>query len=267
MRNIQPIIEKKKQEFAEKYYKKRFIELDEKAALLVSCAAEVWSYVENTIPEKFHKLTIFDFDGYSENGFQLSRDITSNAKNLVCKYCWGITWEEAKNKFSNEKAIKEFFKTNSVMSERLQNGTNVIVFGESATPIGRSMIASIIVKQAIKLRMLKGKKSHNYEWVDFSMLKQAIKNDSEDLLIYQNCDWLVVDDITYRITSTEKQKAYFSDLINPFFIERYRNKLPTILILKFDYKKDFFNVEECLGVGISNIINDNKTFKIPLSKI
>jgi len=267
MRNIQPIIEKKKIEFASKYYKKRFTELDEKSSHLVTCAAEVWSYIENTVPEKFHKLTVFDFDGYSENGYQLREDITANAKDLVCKYCWGITWKDAKKKFSNEKAIKEFFKNNSVMLERLENGINVVVFGESSTPIGRSMIASIILKQAIKLRILKGKKSHNYEWVDFSMLKQSIKNDLDDLVIYQSCDWLVVDDVTYSMTSTERQKAYFSELINPFFIERYKNKLPTILIFKFDYRKDFFNVEECLGVGISNIINDNKTFKIPLSQI
>ena len=42
------------------------------------------------------------------------------------------------------------------------------------------------------------------------------------------------------------------------------NKLPTILVFKFDIRKKSFNVEKEMGIGISKIVKNNKTYIVPL---
>ena len=127
------------------------------------------------------------------------------------------------------------------------------------------MIASIIMKEAIRLRVTHRKRSHTYDWIDFSKLVQAIENKSNDLADYRSCDWLVVDNIQ-RKNRTAKQITFISDLIDPFFIDRYKNKQPTILVFKFDIRDKSLLMEQLLGVGINRIVESKRTYKIPLSR-
>jgi hypothetical protein len=120
------------------------------------------------------------------------------------------------------------------------------------------------MKEAIKLRLKSGRKDHTYEWVDFAILKEALSNDFESVMDYRNCDWLVVDNITKILFTSAKQQSYILDLINPFFLDRFNNGLPTILVFKFDIRCTTINMEDLMGTGVSNIMNSSKTYKLLL---
>jgi hypothetical protein len=64
-----------------------------------------------------------------------------------------------------------------------------------------------------------------------------------------------------------KQKSYFSELITPFFIDRFNSKLPTILVFKFDIRLPSICIEDLFGPGLASIVNSSSTFKIPLSEL
>ncbi len=150
------------------------------------------------------------------------------------------------------------------MLKRREQGSNIIIYGLSEKPIGRTMLASIIMKEAIRLRVRNlAKRGQSYDWIDFSQLFNAIRKDTNELPDYKSCDWLVVDNIIKKPRSV-KQNTLLSDIVDPFFLDRLCNRQPTILVFKFDVRDRSFDMEKTFGIGISRIINDKRTFKIPL---
>ena len=151
------------------------------------------------------------------------------------------------------------------MMKRFSNGNNVAIFGVSPKPIGRTMLASIIMKEAIRLRATHKTRGQTYDWIDFSKLFHVIEKDTVELSDYKSCDWLVVDNIL-RMTRSVKQTTLMVDMIDPFFIERFYNKQPTILVFKFDIRDKSMDIEKTFGIGISKILDSKRTLKIPLSE-
>ena len=215
------------------------------------------------------KITIFDFTGRSSDltSRLIPPTIANKAKDSICRYCWGMSWQEIQEKGENDSQQRRFLRSHSVMMERLEKGSSVAIFGDSSGgPIGRTMVASIIMSQAIKLRMPTGRKGQTYDWIDFAILKDALVKNTDAVTDWKNCDWLVVDNIYHNIKSSDSQTAFISEIITPFFISRYANKLPTILVFQYDLRDACYNVERDLGAGITRIMNSKETFKIPLSE-
>jgi len=272
MRNIEAIKQKYVSYFAEKYYNKTERELVEKELRQCSSIAELWAYVHSVIPDGFGDYTIFDFNGYAVNkknnttSSTISKGIALAAKNKICKYCWGMTWDEIhRQKEESSSSIGSFLRDRSIMKRRSDKGNNIVIHGSSDRPIGRTMLASIVMKEAIRLRVTQRSRGHSYDWIDFSRLTHAIEKDTDELSDYRSCDWLVVDNII-RKPRSDKQTTFISDLIDPFFLDRLYNNQPTILVFKFDVRDKFFDVEKTFGIGIGRILEDKKTFKIPLSE-
>lgn len=270
MKSIQKTKAKYERIFAKKRCNLDNISLCNKEHCSCSLLAEVWAYVDAVVPEDYVKFTIFDFDGTSnskERQKLLDADIVLNAKNLICEYCWGKTWKYIADTYSTRDSIKEFMRNNSVMLNRLKNGNNIVISGDSDAPSGRTMIASIIMKEAIKLRMKNNMcRTQSYDWIDFAVLRESIKDDSDDLVYYRNCEWLVVDNITISEGSSEKQRAFVSELIDPFFITRYKDNLSTILVFQCDINNSLVNLKKALGTGVTFIVDSKKTYLIPLVK-
>ena len=265
MKSIQLIKEKYQKEFALKYCNIEDVFLCKKEVCRCRVMAEIWSYIDAIIPEEFRHLSILDFSGSSKTEKDLlSIEIATRAKDMVCLYCWGMSWTDVKKKHRTEKRIKKFLNKNSIIAQRREQGTNVVIFGESRRPLGRTLIASIIMKEAIKLRMRKGDRGQSYDWIDFACLKNAILKDTYDLTDYRSCDWLVVDNIENNLFSSEKQKLFINDIVTPFFSGRKADNLPTILVFKFDIRSTTFNIGDILGNGIYDIVNNKRTLKIPL---
>ena len=273
MKDIEALKRKYLNIFSHKYYNKSPLELDGDLLSKCSILSEIWAYIISILPsnegEDISKYTIFDFDGCINNNKEREQvipiDVAINAKNMICKYCWGKTWNEIIEHFKNdEKKMKEFFRNHSVMNKRMEEGSNLVIFGESDVPIGKTMLSSIVMKEAIKLRVNRDKRGQTYDWIDFSKLKYEISKDTIESIEYRSCSWLVIDNINRLEYSSIQQKAYISDILNSFFIDRLNNKLPTILVFKFDIRKKSFNVEKEMGIGISKIVKNNKTYIVPL---
>jgi hypothetical protein len=235
--------------------------------------AETLAYLDIIIPEEHRKYTIFDFKGKTDNGEKvLDKDVALRGKDLVCKYCWGLTWQDMVSKFKSEDNINKYIQQNSMLMRRLKQGSNVAIFGQSIDRIGRTFLASIILKEAIKLRLkVQGVRGQTYDWVDFSVLKKALVEDKgegkgEGTIDYKAADWLVVDNIIDIGAYSPAQKTLMTDAIDPFFLGRLKNKLPTILVFKFDIRDDTIELDKKVGAGITRILNNVKTCKIPLSK-
>lgn len=269
MRNIQDLKEKKQEEFALKYFKKKFDELEEREARFCSYAAEARAYAEVVIPTQYNHFTIFDFTGRSSDltSRLIPSAIAFKAKDSICKYCWDLSWKEIQKKGKTELQQRNFLRSHSVMKEKLEKGVNIAIFGDSSGfPIGRTMVASIIMSQAIKLRMSIGMKGQTYDWIDFVILKDALVKNLDIATDWKNCDWLVVDNVYHNIKSSDQQTAFISEIITPFFVYRFVNKLPTILVFQYDLRDPCYDEEKDLGAGIAKILGSKETFKIPLSE-
>jgi len=271
MKNVEALKKKHLERFAKKYYGESSQELSGDSFLECSMLAEIWAYMDAVLPEESRKYTIFDFEGYSidketqTRHLAMPEDVALAAKNIICSYCWGKTWVEIQDHYKrNETNVRKFLKSRSVMMDRLEDGNNLIIFGESNHPIGRTMMASIAMKEAIKLRVEPGQRGQTYEWIDFNALKSDIIKDSDKVANHRSCNWLVVDNINRYEYATIQQKAFISDLIDSFFIGRLNDNLPTIFVFKFDIRNKSFNVEKEMGTGIYKIVSSRSTFKIPL---
>jgi len=285
MRKVDDLIIQYKKSYAKKYCNKKVEELTEKEFEQIKKIAEMGAYIDGVIPDGFGDYTIFDFNGYAINKKDNSRTSTIpkkvalRARNAISKYCWGIPWKEIAEKKKNdgELAAKEYLRNHSAMMRRYKNGNNIVIYGESKRPIGRTMLASIVMKEAFRLRNTHRTLGQSYDWVDFSKLFRAIEgnvltNEKErseelvdELIDYSTCSWLVVDNIQKKLRS-EKQNTLYSDLLDSFFINRYESNQPIILVFKFDIRDKHFDFEKTYGTGLSKIIESDRTFKIPLSE-
>ena len=258
--------------FAEKYYKKTEDRLTEEEFKKCSSLAEISAYIYSVVPEGFGDYTIFDFNGYAVNKVDnttsntISKEIAIVAKDKICRYCWGTSWKDIfQQKEKDDNSIGAFLRKKSIMMRRLDSGANIVIYGSSNMPIGRTMLASIVMKEAIRLRVTRNTRGHTYDWIDFSKLFSAVEKDSMELADYKSCDWLVVDNIIRKPRSA-KQTTLMSDLIDPFFLDRLYNRQPTILVFKFDIRDKSFDMEKTFGLGMYRIIDSKRTFQIPLSE-
>jgi len=224
-------------------------------------AAEIQAYFQCIIPNSYHKFTIHDFDGLSlDNNLLIDAKVALEAKKKVIDYCWeGIDILK----------IQETSSTNldkySCISKRRLAGNNVVIFDDSSlnqrsgnSPKGKTLIASLIMKEAIKSRHF-GYDGfcQTYDWIEYPILEnKVLKKDDIGISELRSSDWLVVDDITYTDQRWRKQA------LDAFFLERLNDGLPTILVIRFDITK--FNSEDALGVAITKIIRNPKTFIISL---
>ena len=270
MENIELFKKKFLSYFAKKYYSKTTEELTTSELRKCSLLSEFWAYIYSVVPDGFGDYTIFDFNGYAVNrssnttGNFILPEIALSAKDKVCKFCWGMSWEKIKQeKTKNDNNISRFLRGKSVMMKRSENGSNIIIYGLSEKPIGRTMLASVIIKEAIRLRVTHLVRGQTYDWIDFSKLFNTIKKETVDLVDYKSCDWLVVDNILKKPRSI-KQNTLISDIMDPFFLERLKNRQSTILVFKFDIRDKSFDIERAFGMGISRIVNSKRTLKVPL---
>lgn len=272
MKNVETLKKKYLELFALKFYNKFRGQLTEDEQFNCSSLAEFWAYVYATVPENHAKYNITDFSGMT-----ILKDKTTNisvppkvvlfAKNQICNYCWGIGWDYIKNEIAKmgKDDIPTFLRKRSAMSHRYRRGNNVAIFGKSEKPIGKTMLASIVMKEAIKLRLMAGDRGQTYNWIDFSRLLFYIGSSNPDLVNYRSCDWLVIDNISKKARSAA-QLTLLTDFLDPFIMERFENKLPTILVFKFDIRDESLLIEKTFGIGISKMINSDRTFLIPLSE-
>jgi hypothetical protein len=229
-------------------------------------AAEVKAYMHTVIPSPYYKLDIDDFTGKSDEGRLLSSDTALRVKEKIVKYCWGDSM--------NLKEFNEIPRQNrnnfSVMDFRRRRCDNVVIFADSETygasfskKTGKTFVAALIMQEAIKRRAYPGNLVQTYDWVPFSSLLNSIISGEPEVASYKSSDWLVVDDITGFKSSVNKD-AYISSVIDPFFFDRIKDRLPTIMVFRFDIGRLAVSISTKYGTAIEKIVKDKNTFVFSL---
>lgn len=229
-------------------------------------AAEILAHKKAVIPDPYWRYKITDFDGLSDNKQQLLEDkVALRAKQKIMEYCW----RDVSLKNLDALIAEGKLEDRSIMDERLTTGKNVIVYAgnenwkKGPSRRGRTMVASLIMNEAINRRIVPGNHVQSYDWIQYSLLKSRLKNDDLSLASTRSCDWLVVDDITPEQSGSRAMKAMWSSFLDTFFFERLKENLPTILVFRFDVTETPAMPDE-LGVAICKIIGDSRTHAISL---
>jgi hypothetical protein len=206
----------------------------------------------------------------------------ARAKQLVSRYCWGTSKIDD---YSDPQLMRR-----SVLSNRREAGNSLVIYGEAGygrasrakseepgggydvnvqvkkKPIGRTLLASLVMKEVIRQRAFPGHAAETYEWTSFTTLKSRVVNgDKEAISDYQTCDWLVVDGVHQMEHSTQGSKAYVFDKIDSVFGERLANELPTIIVFQFNIEK-FPDLESEIGVSMAEIALHDRTCRVNLSQ-
>lgn len=262
MKNINFLKNQLQELFAKKIFNKgSFIECSPEDQSVCSMVAETQAYMRAIIPKPYYKYSIYDFTGLSPNNEQiLSPEIALKAKQKIINYCWGDIDIAELNRIDQYELDKL-----SIMRKRRKLGHNVAIYSGYSDPTGsfksekggKTFCAALIMKEAIKSRVM-GSYEETYEWIEYATLEHMITSYEEvQLSDIRSSDWLVVDNIPPGFTKWKRQS------VDAFFMERISDRLPTILVFRFDVTR---KVEEnLLGVGFSQIIRDENTTIIGLS--
>lgn len=232
--------------------------------------ADVQAYIYTIVGYPYYKFTIWDFHGRSNNWEKdklMDINVLLGAKEKVLKYCWKGVGLDTIAEFENDRKSLDL-DSKSIIDVRRREGTNVVIYSPSDdSQKGKTFVASIIMREAIKRRVLPGRSIDTYNWIKFPSLWSLISNDSDRVdSSLKFCDWLVVDDIPSQSGAKRTQEHYITSKMDPFFIERLEDGLPTIFVFRFDITSKTIRWEEQFGIGISSVIKDPNTFTIRLGE-
>jgi len=227
-------------------------------------AAELKAYMYSVIGSPYYQYTIWDFDGRYGDKQLIKPEHVASAKKKVLEYCWdGVSLDDLASHQHKKSELQ--LDSKSIIHKRGNSGTNVVIYAPHGTQVGRTFTAALIMREAIKQRIHLEHETDTYRWVDYSQLCYILKNwdkeaEANDLV---TANWLVVDNIK-RDGGSKNAEVYVSSIIDPFFIERAKDGLPTIFVFKFDINEENIRWEDRFGNAISNIVQRDKTFKIGL---
>lgn len=232
--------------------------------------AEVRSFWDVVLPEGYCHYNIGDFDGILDSGKkEIDDDVALNAKKKIIEYCWDLTIEKISEIKLNRNELSKY----SLIPTRRDNGHNVFIYGgDDKKKVGRTMVASLIMKEAILQRTNRDGQLDSYDWVNFSVLKEEIAKEREakelpDLNSYKNSTWLVIDNIRIKGSESISQQMFLSSLLEPFFFFRVKNKLPTIFVFRENISQDIYvkNITNFFGDTVYSIFINKNTTHICLS--
>jgi len=256
----------------------------EKMPLFCWCesAAQVAAYIEAIIPDGYQEFEISDFTGAKKDQQLLNYKVVLAAKEAVINYCWQGISQDEHGKFD----LIEWYPK-SIMEFRRKQGHNLVIYGDPYVrelkngtiktfkkPLGRSMLAAVVMKEAIRTRLRPLHQADTYAWVSYArlytkLMQQALalskdeKAFDAELADYEEADWLCVDGIEIERTATEASKTFRSRVLDNFFEERSRNNRPNVLVFQDDLSiVDDLRTE--FGITISTIINSEKTTRVKL---
>jgi len=269
MKNIESIYRDIEKKVSKKYCKVDGVKSCPNETCTCKKIAEIRAYTKALIPSGFETCSINDFKGRNLEGEKvLDIKSTIKAKKDIIKYCWDIDLDSEVDieKFKKISNTPSELNKYSIIDNRRKQGNNLVIFGSGDRQMGRTLLASIVLKEVIKQRVKPGKHIENYNWVQFKSLKQSIIDDDKNAMNYQTCDWLVVDNISNPQYSSVQQQTFITDQIDPFFLYRSERELPTIFIFRFNIlsKVNLRTLESNLGMAISDIVKNKQTTLVEL---
>lgn len=227
---------------------------------------EIYALIHSLIKPEYRKLSINSFTGTLPDG---TRVIEPTKVKEIRKKLWTYLYGEAEMKSGlDRKQLNQF----SVLDKRFKDGTNLIIHGESHqtekdggfyvrkhVPMGKTLLASIVLIDAIYRRAYSTNKAMTYDWISFLQLRQLLKQKDSDLLIEtQEADWLVIDDLDLIDRGDHSRaSAWTKEMFDAFLIERIESRKPTIMVCNFDVTK--VTLEEKMGAAFEKIVSSSNT--------
>jgi len=225
---------------------------------ICSAIAECVAYQKTILPSGFADLEFSNFTGIVDGNRTVNSHAVKDALSKILEYCFGDS------NVSISLSRYDLHKI-SKMDERFNSGHNMIIYGNSISigknKVGKTMLASLIMKEAIWRRMFKDNKAYTYLFKSCPELVDDIisKRYQDQVVNGLNADWLCIDDIFM------KNRPGQSSALDQIISVRLRQSLPTITIIQFDPFK-INNVEEIIGNHMVKILSDKaNTFVLSLS--
>lgn len=244
-------------------------------------SAEIWTYIDTIIPESYRRQTIDDFVGMTTEGHAvLSAKAVKHAKAQCMNYCWDVS------KIKPGMSYDASWLNHTLMPKRLANGNNLIIYGdpwssknkaENNFPqtfrkkLGRTLLASIVMREAIFQRIKTNHMEETYGWYSYNKLLNKLMEDADgksdhsseiDGLIIS--DWLVIDGFELQKVS-DNAKNFRISVLEKFFSERVERNLPTIIVFQDDISK-IGDIRSEYGYAIEEIVTAKKTHSIVLKE-
>lgn len=270
MKDITPLINQ--------YYEKRKAKCRCTNGCRCQAAACMDAYTEAVIPEEYRNYTIDDFEGcIIENGKRkkvLEPSVVAKAKQQIINWCW-------KDIAEGEEYAASTWLLRCVLDQRHTDGNSLIIYGPKwvadkvagkfkRKSSGKTMLAAIVLHEAIRLRVLPGHIADSYAWADYGMLVERLiaqsKGDNANNALlehYADCDWLVVDGLSIIEKGTDLQKSYRANVLDHLFLERRDANLPTIFVFQDDIT-EVDDLPEQFGNAIYSIVNSRKASHVSL---
>lgn len=220
--------------------------------------AECLAYQDTVLPNGYSKADILNFNGHVNGKRTLDNHSVATSVCKILEFCFG-------DFKVNDSSTRYDLHKNSKMDTRFSNGTNLIINGKSSSSVknklGKTMLASIVMKEAIWRRMFNTNKAYTYMFKSCSEIIDDIisKKNSELQVSSFNADWLCIDDIFLS------NKQLQGNILDQVISVRNREKLPSIIITQFDPLKDV-DAESSVGNHIMKMFSDqDNTFVLSLS--
>ena len=227
------------------------------ARCICSSMAECMAYHSSALPHGYVDVEISSFNGHVNGNRTVDNHVVATAIAKVMNYCFGDSLVKP------DASRYDLYKA-SVMDQRFSSGTNLIIHGESKSAnknkLGKTMLASIVMKEAIWRRMFKDNKAYTYMFKSCAeIVDDIISKRSADAQVNSfNADWLCIDDL---FLSSRQSQGHILDQIMSV---RLRENLPSILVIQFDPFK-INNPEESLGNHVMKMLSDkSNTFVVSL---
>jgi hypothetical protein len=231
--------------------------------------AEIKGNIDYHIPPEYRDLTINNASGFITTRDGARKQVWTNKNKLQIQtllrdYLFGC--EELINLCDREGCNKA-----SKLDIRYQNCENLVIHGAvhreknrgiptQPLPTGKTLIACLVIKEAIWRRLYSTNKADTYHIVSYQTLRHDLKNKNENAYTYKETDWLVIDDISLPVNENNFDHQMIVGLLDDFLMTRMENRLPTILVCEFDALALDYSSQ--LGYSFQKLITLKNTWHI-----
>ena len=230
---------------------------------------EIYALIHSLIKPDYRKATIYSFKGELPDGTQVMEKPRAAE---IRKKMWAYLYGDAARKPQLDRSQLNYL---SVLDRRFANGESLIIYGDSQQtdrngafhvkkhmPMGKTLLASIVMIDAMYRRAFPSNKAMTYDWISFLQLRQILKQKDSDLLIQtQESDWLVIDDLDIIDQGDHSRaSAWTKEAFDAFLIDRIDQRKPTILVCNFDVIK--ITLGEKMGAAFEKIATSGSTHMI-----
>jgi hypothetical protein len=212
--------------------------------------AEVFGYHTAIIPGKYANLNISDFTGKVNGKQVVATELLSSAVYSFMMYCF----DDAK---LSKDTPRSKLNSMSAMDRRFLSGCSVVIHGDvkgsfgrtGSGALGRSLLAALVLKEAIWRRMFKENEAITYRFASIhDLIGEVFDKDHSDSTWLT--DWLVIDDV-----ANDGRRAMGSAL-DQIISRRRTLNLPTILVLQFDASSVDVDLSSVIGHMASKLYAD-----------